>query len=193
MTLRGHTGRVRAVGFTPDGRRILSDGDDGTLRVWDSNDGREVFVFNSHSHFESVTHGVPIVAVTSDGRYVLTDCDDRMVTLWNLESGKPAMRFPRTAPADHVAIQDHRVAVGDQAGAVHILEICNLEMGPRLVTARSTENGISFRCSYCFSQNNAHNAELNTTVTCNNCRARMKLSSSVIQGHPAKWWWKLWH
>lgn len=193
MTLRGHTGRVRAVGFTPDGQRILSDGDDGTLRVWDSNDGREVFVLNSHSHFESVTHGVPLVAVSSDGRYVITDGDDRIVTLWDLESGKPAMRFPRTAPADHVAIQDHRVAVGDQAGAVHILEICNLEIGPRWVTARSTENGISFRCSYCFSPNNAHTAELNTTVRCNACRRRMKLSSSVIQGHPSKWWWKLWH
>jgi WD40 repeat protein len=36
MTLRGHTGPVRAVSISPDDRWLVSGGDDGTARVWDS-------------------------------------------------------------------------------------------------------------------------------------------------------------
>jgi WD40 repeat protein len=37
--LRGHTGGVTDLGYSPDGRRIATVGGDGTLRIWDA-DGR---------------------------------------------------------------------------------------------------------------------------------------------------------
>ena len=33
-TLTGHTGGVRAVGWSPDGSRLVSGGDDGRLVLW---------------------------------------------------------------------------------------------------------------------------------------------------------------
>src|SRR5207253_4445185 len=35
LTLRGHTDRVFGVGWTADGTRLVTLGEDGTVRVWD--------------------------------------------------------------------------------------------------------------------------------------------------------------
>jgi WD40 repeat protein len=45
-TLEAH--RARGIGFTPDGSRILTAGDDGTVRIWDSESGEEVGAYTGH-------------------------------------------------------------------------------------------------------------------------------------------------
>lgn len=46
-TLEGHTNWVSAVALTPDGRRAVSASHDGTLRVWDLEDGRYLVTFTT--------------------------------------------------------------------------------------------------------------------------------------------------
>src|SRR5438128_2288007 len=48
-TFTGHSDRVRAVAFSPDGRTALSASDDHTLRLWDIATGKEVRTFTGHS------------------------------------------------------------------------------------------------------------------------------------------------
>ena len=38
---RGHKHEVKAISFSPDGRRFASVGKDGTLRFWDAETGAE--------------------------------------------------------------------------------------------------------------------------------------------------------
>jgi len=41
-TLTGHTGQVRSVMFSPDGKRIVSGSEDNLVKIWDAATGAEV-------------------------------------------------------------------------------------------------------------------------------------------------------
>ena len=41
LTLRGHTGTVTSVAFSPDGKQVASGSAEGTLKVWDAATGQE--------------------------------------------------------------------------------------------------------------------------------------------------------
>ena len=43
-TLRGHSGDVNSVAYSPDGKHIVSGSDDKTVKIWDSTTSKEVSV-----------------------------------------------------------------------------------------------------------------------------------------------------
>ena len=47
-TLRGHTNFVTSVAYSPDGKHIVSGSEDLTVKVWDSQTGKEVSVLVCH-------------------------------------------------------------------------------------------------------------------------------------------------
>src|SRR5262249_5912677 len=48
-TFTGHSGIVRSVAFSPDGRTALSASDDRTLKLWEVATGEELRTFTAHS------------------------------------------------------------------------------------------------------------------------------------------------
>lgn len=85
-----HDGPVRAVAFAPDGRTLLTAGDDGPLRIWDAADGR---LLRSLEHHEGPVHAL---AVSPDGKSVASAGADRAVRLWDLGGGEPTVREGHT-------------------------------------------------------------------------------------------------
>jgi WD40 repeat protein len=49
--LEGHTRDVRSVDWSPDSTRIVSGGDDYTVRVWDVASGRQIYVLDYHKGY----------------------------------------------------------------------------------------------------------------------------------------------
>ena len=66
------------MALTPDGKRLLTGGDDKVLRLWDVNTGKEVHRFEGH------TDSVVWIAISADGRHALSGGIDRTVRLWGL-------------------------------------------------------------------------------------------------------------
>jgi WD40 repeat protein len=83
---QGHTGQVRGIAFTPDGRQALSGGADKTLRLWDVRSGDLVRAFPAGC----VVNGL---AVSPDGRLALSAGWDGSVRLWQLDNGREVRSF----------------------------------------------------------------------------------------------------
>jgi hypothetical protein len=95
--------------FTPDSKRLVSGGFDGTVRVWDLATNKEL----RHLPARGCVFGL---ALSADGRTVGA-ADSQGVTLWELDTGKELSKFaPPGARALAVALSpDGRlVAVGHQ-------------------------------------------------------------------------------
>jgi WD40 repeat protein len=98
----GHTGPVRSVALSPDGRYALSGGGlqqgDRTMRLWDVATGKEFRQFMGH------TGPIQSVAFSPDGRQALSGCRDHLIRLWDVESGKLVRVFAGQLFAGHTDV-----------------------------------------------------------------------------------------
>ena len=75
-TFRGHADEVTAVTLGCRGSRIVSASDDGSLRVWDSGNGRVIWTRQSPGKI-----GLNAVAVSPDGTQLVAGCG-KSVLVW---------------------------------------------------------------------------------------------------------------
>ena len=81
MTLRGHTGTVHTVTFSPDGKRIATASQDKTAKIWDAATGRELLTLTGHA--DRATK----VAFSPDGKRLALAClEKRAVKVWDIST-----------------------------------------------------------------------------------------------------------
>ncbi|KAF9067617.1 hypothetical protein BDP27DRAFT_899473 [Rhodocollybia butyracea] len=83
-TIKGHSGAVLSVAFSPGGNRIASGSADMTLRAWDARTG-DLLV----GPFTGHTDQVKCVAFSRDGEKIVSGSFDKTVLVWDAQTGKP--------------------------------------------------------------------------------------------------------
>nr|WP_224247481.1 TIR domain-containing protein [Hyalangium gracile] len=78
----GHSSRVTACAWSPDGQRVLSGSDDRAMKVWDAASGECLLTLSGH--------GGPVNACawSPDGQCVLSGSSDRAMKVWDAASGE---------------------------------------------------------------------------------------------------------
>jgi WD40 repeat protein len=84
---RQAVGVVRSIAFAPDGSRVVTGGQDGTIRLWDTAGAKHLALVGVHPR------PVLTVAVSPDGRHALTGGEDQIVRLWDLDGKKELTSF----------------------------------------------------------------------------------------------------
>jgi len=83
-TYLGHQGDAWEVAVSPDGRRLVSAGGDGLVKVWDTATGSEVMSLPHHPC-------VHTVAYSPDGKHIASGGIDGIVKIWDAATGAGVM------------------------------------------------------------------------------------------------------
>jgi len=83
----GHTGAVNAGAFTPDGKRILTGSQDGTLILWDPRSGQAEWKLTSSDARFGMTEGITSLDVNASSSIAVVGGADGSVRVVNLGTG----------------------------------------------------------------------------------------------------------
>jgi WD40 repeat protein/serine/threonine protein kinase len=112
----GHAQPVLAVAMDAGGRRVLSGGEDHTVRLWNGATRIELRRLDGH------TGKVLGVALSGDGRLALSGSQDHTVRLWETDRGQERFRLlGHAAPVSNVALSLDGKLAASAAGDGKIL------------------------------------------------------------------------
>lgn len=84
LLLRGHTGQIVKLAWSPDGARIVTASQDKTVRIWNASNGAELLVLRGHED------KIMSVAWSHDGQRIASASKDKTVRVWNVDgNGEP--------------------------------------------------------------------------------------------------------
>jgi WD40 repeat protein/class 3 adenylate cyclase len=117
-----HTGPLLDVVYTPDGRTLVTGGQDGVVRLWEAATGELLQAWEGH------TDAIGDLDISRDGQRLATGSDDGTVRVWDMASGQTLFTFKVVEKVQSVAFsadtQNLAIAAGP-APAVYIYNPSN--------------------------------------------------------------------
>jgi WD40 repeat protein len=119
VVLRGDA-PLRSAAFSPDGERVVTTSDDGTVRVWSADGRGEPIVLRGH------TAASTAAVFSPDGRRIASASEDRTLRIWSAEGrGEPVVLRGHEAAVRSVAFSPdgRRIVSASDDGTVRIWSV----------------------------------------------------------------------
>ncbi len=126
--LKGHTDKINALTFTPNGKMLASGSDDDTIRIWDASTATEMLSLPSDKP-QTLTFSI-------DGKILASNNSDGTIHLWDIGKGKKLNSIKRVDSGRNVmaiSIDSKILATGSNEGTIHLWDIAK---GNQLSTLR---------------------------------------------------------
>jgi WD40 repeat protein len=134
-------GRVNSIGWSPDGRFIVTGGSDSQIHVWNAATGRYLRTLWAHAG------PVNSVAFAPDADRVVTTGADRMAYVWTIPSGKPLATLkgdPQPLYSAAFSPNGRRIVTGDSGGVVRVWDWRAQKMLAAIPAHADLVNAVSF-------------------------------------------------
>ena len=137
--LYGHKERVNCAVYSPDGKTILSGGEDNRIHIWDAQTGKEIQKYHEHSD------GIDDIVFSPDGKRFVSIASSSLI-IWDTESKQKLVVYRDIYPRVYaVAFNPNgkTIAIAQQ----HNILILDVETGNELFTITGL-TGIIHSISY---------------------------------------------
>ena len=118
LVIWAHDTDICDLAYLPDGRRIVTASDDGTVEVWNLESGEQEGTSMEHEH------AMVNVTVTRDGTKIICSDYDGNIKVWDVESHELVEEWTHPGRCTKIAISpdDRLIAVGAWTVAIYTME-----------------------------------------------------------------------
>jgi WD repeat-containing protein 61 len=81
-TIEAHTGCIRALSFSSDGKTLVSGSDDTFIHIYETTSGQLLRTISGHASW------VLSVAVSPNNKFIASGSNDKNVKVWDLATGE---------------------------------------------------------------------------------------------------------
>ena len=140
--LRGHTGKIKSLVFSPDGKYLYSSGLDGQVLIWDTETRQPEQLLTGENDVISLD-------ISRSGRFLAGAFDNGTIGLWNLADGTASNTVSSSNGVVNVVrfTDDDLLAIGYLNGMIELYDIENSRIANEIKGHNARVSDIRFNKS----------------------------------------------